>query len=516
MAVGHPQGAPALPPERGLVHFPLMRLLTTPLSLLPSACGARGPLASLAAMLALLAGCASSPAEPAQSAGPPLTQWQTPAQASPPDAAALAQWWRQFQAPMLEGMVEQALAHNTDLRTARASLAQAQAARAVADAATQPQLGLGLSASRTRVDGGGSTPVDKLAFSASWEPDLRGSLGLASQAAQSDEDAAAADLASTRVSLVAEVGLAYVQWCDAQARERLTRASLASLEETQALVRWRAQAGLASALDLEQAVLNTEQTRASLPSLATELAQDAHTLALLLGQTPFDFATRWGASAPAMPHADAAWQGLTVGLPADLLRRRPDLRSAEAAVQAAWLRREQVRREGWPGLSLSGSLGVQALTLAGLGQPGAAVATLAASVDWSLLDGGQRHALVAQQDALWTARRSAYDAAVLGAVKDVEDSLVALRGSQQRGAALSLASQAARASAQLDHLRHAAGLLDASTLLEAQRTELSAALALQSNRSDESLHLIRVFKALGGGWPVEAEPATRAAPAHAH
>lgn len=458
--------------------------------------------------LALLQGCAVAPTtglSPGHTRVPPMGQvWAAHRGTDAADPVALSRWWQQFHSDELDALIAQALARNTDLRMAQATLRQARAARAAAESAARPQLGLGGSASRSQADGAGSATAYRLAFSASWEADLNGAQSAAQAAAAADEFGAAADVATVRMSLVAEMGLAYVQWRGAQARERITRESLASLQDTLALARWRAQAGLAGELDVQQALLNTEQTRASLPALATEIAQDTHLLALLTGQTPSTLSLT---PASQVPTADAALHDLAVGLPADLLRRRPDLRSAEAAVQAAWLRRDQTRREGWPGLSLTGSLGLQALTLVGLGQPGAGLATLAASTNWALLDGGQRDALVEQKDAALERSQLAYDAAVLGAVRDVEDALVALRGSRERAAALQTAAEAASASLLLTRHRHASGLVDFATLLEAQRAELATQLALQTTRTDQSLNLIRVYKALGGGWSAQTDPA---------
>jgi outer membrane protein TolC len=203
---------------------------------------------------------------------------------------------------------------------------------------------------------------------------------------------------------------------------------------------------------------------------------------------------------------------LALGLPADLLRRRPDLRAAEARVRAAWARQEQTRRAAWPGLGLSGSVGLQALTLGALGQAGAGVAALAASVDWTLFDNGLRRAQVDQAGAALDGSRLAYDAAVLAAVKDVEDGLVALRGSRDRAESLRQAADAAAATLHWTRVRHDAGLVDFATLLEAQRNELSTLLALQTTQTDLSLNLIRLFKALGGGWDADtadAEPSPR-------
>jgi NodT family efflux transporter outer membrane factor (OMF) lipoprotein len=472
------------------------------------------PVLGVAALSLLLAACAVAPVPSAEVAGGvtlPERWLQADAGAAPkaPDAAALAQWWQALRDETLDGLMVQALAHNTDLRTAQATLRQVRAARAAAEAATRPQVGLSGSVSRSQADGAAATRLAQLGFSASWEPDLNGSQDAGVRAARADERGAEADLAATRMSLVAEVGLAYVAWRDAQARERITGQSLASLEDTLRLARWSRQAGLASELDVQQSLQNVESTRAGLAALGTEREQELHALAVLTGLTPTDLRATLPAEGP-VPAADAALGALATGVPADLLRRRPDLLAAESAVQAAWLRREQTRRAGWPGLTLSGSVGLQAATLAGLGQPGAALATLAAAVDWTAFDGGQRTALVEQKDAALEAGRAAYDAAVLGAVRDVEDSLAALRGSGERRAALTRAVDAAAQATQLTRWQRQAGLVDFDTLLTAQRTELSTRLSLQSAQSDQTSNLIRTWKALGGGWPIAADAAANA------
>ena len=150
--------------------------------------------------------------------------------------------------------------------------------------------------------------------------------------------------------------------------------------------------------------------------------------------------------------------------------------------------------------------------LAGLGQAGAAVATLAAAVDWTVFDGGQRAAQLEQRDALLEQARIAYDAALLGALKDVEDSLVALRGASERQRALGQAAESAEQALILQRARRQAGLTDTATLLEAQRSALSTELSLVTARADQAANLIRTWKALGGGWN-PADLGTDTAPA---
>jgi len=463
--------------------------------------------AQVALTLALaLAGCASTLSPPAVSPAlgeQALAGWarnDNTTSPSAPDETALAQWWQQFGDTGLDRLMQQALANNRDLKAAQANLRQAQAARAVSEAGFSPTVGTSASVNRNATRSSASNTY-QLGFSASWEPDLNGTQAAGLTAATADQQAAQADLATTRMTITAELGLAYVQWRGAQAREQITRESLASLEQTLQLAQWKAQVGLASSLDVEQSRLTTEQTRANLPSLATEVAQYEHQIALLTGQSPAEWRQAWQSQAGAgVPQATAALQRLAVGLPADLLRRRPDLQSAEANVRATWARKEQTRRAGFPGLSLAGSVGLQALTISGLSAATAGVATLAAAVDWTLFDAGARQAQVDQQDALLAISHASYEGAVLSAVKDVEDGLVALHGSRERAGSLGRAADAAEAALQGTRARHQAGLTDFATLLEAQRDELNTRLSLQTTQTDVSLNLIRVFKALGGGW----------------
>lgn len=464
------------------------------------------PLAALLVAIAM-AGCASAPTPPPIEASLPsgtLSQWaraDTPGvSGAPADDATLANWWSQFSDPLLNRLVQQALTDNRDLQSAQATVLRARAARAATQAGFYPTVGIDAGASRSTTRQTGVNTFH-LGLSASWEPDVFGAQSAGLAAADADLQTAQWDEATTRMSLLAELGIAYVQWRGAQAREDITRQSLANFEQTLQLAQWKARAGLASALDVQQAQLSVEQTRATLPNLAAEIAQDEHQIALLVGQSPSGWRQAWPIAPGPVPEAASALQRLDVGVPSDLLRRRPDLRSAEAAIRGAWARKEQARRAGWPGLSLTGSVGLQAATLSGLSASTAGVAALAAAVDWTLFDAGARDALVDQQDALLQRTRIAYDAAVLSALKDVEDGLVALSTSRERTQSLSLAAEAAAQALLSQQQRLQAGLIDFATLLQAQRDELGARLSLRSAQTDVCLNLIVVYKALGGGWP---------------
>ncbi|BDI03893.1 efflux transporter outer membrane subunit [Sphaerotilus microaerophilus] len=468
---------------------------------------------------ALLAACASTaPVGTAREAAlTPPAAWSAAAAASAGSAAsqrpatldrpALARWWQQFDDPLLTALIDEALQGNTDLAIARARLDQARALRDSQAAGASPQLGssAGLSRNRSRATGGVNTW--QAGLDASWEPDFFGAQSAAQRGRDLDMAASAADLATTRMTVTAEVGIAYATLRGSRTQWRIARDNLAAQEQTLALTRWRAQAGLASTLDAEQARLSTEQLHANLPALEASIAQSEHRLAVLLGQPPAALRERLG-SADRLP---ASTRDLPAGVPAELLRQRPDVRAAELAIQAEAERLGQRQAQRWPRFSLSGSLALKAATLSGLGTAGALVSGVAAAVDWPIWDGGTRRAAIDQQQAVLAQARASYRAAVLAALEDVENALTALGATRAQLRSLGEAQNAAQTALLLARQRYQAGLIDFGTLLDAQRSALSADNSLASARTDERLNLIRLYKALGGGWE-DTGPAT-AAPA---
>lgn len=412
------------------------------------------------------------------------------------DDARLAAWWRLFDDPLLVDLVEAALKANTDLRSASATLAQARALRDVTAAGLQPQVDVSAGAGRNRSGALRGNSVQS-GLDASWELDVFGATRQAVRGAEADVRTAEADLATTRLSIAGEVGQAYVQLRGYRLQQSLARQSLAAQLETLQLTQWRAQAGLASSLDAEQARATAEQTRASLPAYASNIAQTEHRLAVLLGLPPTALRERLG-DATTVPRSSST--ALPLGLPAELLRARPDVRAAEWAISAESARLAQRQAQALPTFSISGSLALQAASAAALGT-GAAVATsIAAAVRWPLWDGGANRAQQAAQQAVLERGRIAYEAAVLTALQDVENALAALRASQAQRERLEAADEAARNALLLARQQYQAGLVDFTTLLDAQRTALSIATNLASARTAEGLNLVLLYKGLGGGW----------------
>jgi outer membrane protein, multidrug efflux system len=466
----------------------------------------RAALRTGAGALALaLTGCASLLVTPSTdlSQVPVPAAWSNATAA--PSPAALAGWWLRFHDPQLAALVTQALEANNDVRTAQAALRQSRAQRDVAAAGLLPTVNAGASAQRSKA--GDNDPVNsyQAGFDASWEPDIFGGSGSAAAAAEADTRAAAASLANVQVSIAAETAAAYIDLCALELRLSIARDNLASQEETLQIAQWRAQAGLTTSLDVEQARTSTELTRAQIPALGTSLAQAGSRLAILTGVTPE--AMQSSLQAPAA--VPIAGDDLALAFPAETLRQRPDVRLAEEKVSAAAARVTQADAARYPTFRLGGTLGVSALTLGGLSGGGALVSALLGSVSVPIYAGGALTAQVRAQEAALDQARIAYEAVVLTALKDVEDALVAVSTSRERLATLRRAGEAARNASLLARYRYNSGLIDFQSVLQTQVTLLSVQDGVANAQAALGVAHVQLYKALGGGWePGSAAPTT--------
>jgi NodT family efflux transporter outer membrane factor (OMF) lipoprotein len=480
------------------------------------ACAAGRRVAPIAAVLVAVAvaasGCAS--VVPNREAALPAvavpTAWSATARTGEA-ATDLASWWRRFNDPLLTSLVNQALEANTDVRSAQAAQRQARALRDVAAAGLQPAVSASASAQRSKSGNAPGTNLYRAGFDASWEPDVFGGTRAAVAAADADAQASLATLANTRVSIAAEVAVAYMQLRGFQARLAIARASLARQEETLQLTRWRAQAGLTTSLDVEQSRTQAEQTRAQIPTLQASIAQTEHALAVLTAQAPGALRAQLETAAPVPAAAD----DLALAIPADTLRQRPDVHGAERNVLAAAARVSQARAARYPSFNLSGSIGLSALTLGTLTDSSSLVRSILGSIAAPIFDGGAIGANIDARDAAFEQARVAYQAAVLTALKDVEDALVALAGARERLTALREAADAAQNAALLADNQYAAGLIDFQTVLDTQRTLLSVQDGVATTEAELAADYVRLYKALGGGWQPTPDLATAGPPPQA-
>ena len=456
------------------------------------------------ALAALLGACANLPSPtPTVGNAPVPAQWTAAAAQPGTRATELAAWWQRFDDARLSELVTQALQANTNVQAAQAALRQARAVADGQQAGRGPSIGS--SASVQRSQSGNNSPGSRFqaGFDASWEPDIFGGKSSAASASEADVRASAASLANVQVSLAAEVATTTINLRSLQSRLAIAQSNLETQQETLQITRWRAQAGLVSSLDLEQAISSTEQTRAQIPALQTSVAQTLNALAVLTGQAPGALQAERERAAP-IPQSPP---DLALAFPAETLRQRPDIQAAEARAQAALDRLGVAEAARYPSFRLSGSLGLSSLTLGTLTNGASLLKSVLAGVSWPVFDGGASKAQVRAQQAALDQARANHQGAVLTALQDVEDALTAIQGDRERLARLQIAGTAASNAELLARQRYQSGLTDFSTVLNTQRTLLSAQDSVASAQARLSNDHVRLYKALGGGWqPDTQEP----------
>lgn len=428
-----------------------------------------------------------------------------------------ARWWRQLGDTQLDQLIEDALAGNLDLRSAKARLQQARASRDQAEAELYPTLNVSGSANRREVSssssgtqaagaanigagigsGGIGSTVNGSTYApgldASWEIDLFGGIRRGIEAATADEAASAANLNNARVSLVAEVARNYIEMRSYQRRIIIANNNLASQSDTAQITEWRYLAGLATASELEQAKTNREQTRAGIPDLEESLTAAENRLAVLLGRNPGSLRERL-AEAKALPVLPTA---IATGIPADVLRQRPDLIAAERTLAAETARVGQKLAKRFPSLNLNASLNWYTFASAGMST---VIQTIGASLGATLFDAGRLRAAVDIQNAVQEQALLNYQNSVLTALEEVENALKAYAAGHERVGARRAAAESAFNAAQLARQLYQSGLADFQSVLDSERTRLSAEDNLASAEAGLIIRLISLYKALGGGW----------------
>lgn len=442
------------------------------------------------------------------------TRWSESANAvASPEQQDMTRWWQTFGDPTLTYLIDQARTGNRDLSQAQARLHEARARRRLADANLLPTSSMNFSVSQTGSSKqagfsagtrgiGMTNELYKHGLDASWELDVFGKLRRSIESAEASEQAAQEDLRDVLVSLCAEVALNYVELRSKQRQLSITESNLAAQSETYDITGWRQMAGLTTQLDVDQAKLTVENTLASLPSLRSAVQQTKHNLALLLGKQPADLKALLTISAP-IPTAGAQ---VAVGIPADVLRQRPDVRRAERKLAAQTAQIGVAKAARYPNFTLSGSIGLQSLEYANLYSASAKAFQMAAQSALVLLDFGRISANVEIQHALTEQALGSYQSTLLTALKDVENALAAYAEEIKRREALQAAVAAGNSAKALAETQYSAGISDFQRVLEAQRSLLNAELQLATSQAEVASNLIRLYKALGGGWQIENNP----------
>ncbi len=419
----------------------------------------------------------------------------------------LERWWTVFNDPILSDFVERARAGNLDLRQAEARVREARAQRGMARAALFPTVGANASASRTTAskEAGNGQTADFYATSldASWELDIFGGKRRSLESATATWQAAQESLRDVLVSLLAEVALNYVEVRSYQELLSITESNVLTRTDTYDITRWRHEAGLTTQLDEDQAKQSLEQVRAQVPTLRSSLEQAKYRLAVLLGQPPGSLKALLTEQKP-VPGTPAE---VAVGVPADLLRRRPDVRSAERQLAAQTAQIGVAKAELYPSFSLVGTLGLESLEYANLYSASARAAQGLAKAAWTLFDGGSIRQNIKLQTAKQEEALSYYESTVLTALKDVESALVEYANEQARRDSLTAAAKAGLSAFELARFQYSSGLVSFQTVLDTQQSLLSTQDQLAVSQAKVTSNLISLYKALGGGWtPRQAVP----------
>jgi NodT family efflux transporter outer membrane factor (OMF) lipoprotein len=424
------------------------------------------------------------------------------------NSQVMASWWTTLNDPTLTRLIQRALIGNLGLKEARSRVREARARRSISVAQQFPAIDATGSASSSRssedVGSGERRELYAAGFDATWELDVFGGIRRSVEAAQADFETSREDYRDIMVSLLAEVALNYVDVCTFQTRLDVAEKNLETQAETYELTVFRYKAGLSSALDMEQAKYNLENTRSQIPTLRISLEEAMNRLAVLLGIHPgalhADLCVKKSIPVPSLK--------IAVGVPADVLRRRPDIRRAERELAAQTARVGIATAELYPKFSLVGSIGLEALSFGNLFSISNRTDTIGPSVSWNIFDAGAIRKNIEVQNALQEQALIKYEAAILTALEDVENALVAYAQDQHRRESLTQAAQAAERAVDLSLKQYSSGIIDFQDTLEAQRSLLSFQDQLAQSDGAVTSNLISLYKALGGGWTsLISEPA---------
>jgi NodT family efflux transporter outer membrane factor (OMF) lipoprotein len=465
--------------------------------------------------LATLAGCNVGPDYHAPATAMPAAWGEARGTAQP---ARLAAWWKAFHDPAMDRLIARTVEGNLDLRQAQERLTQARAQRKIVAAQQWPQVavngsynrqrfsvnGLGGSAALGGAGGGGGAAAFTTAgenlyqagFDATWELDVFGKIRRSVESADASVAAANEDLRNTLVTLLAESALNYVQLRGFQRQLQVAQDNLKAQRETLDLTQVRFKAGAASDLDVSQAQAQVDTTLAQIPPLETSIRQTMHLLGVLSGRDPMAFAELADRASP----IPAGPPDVPAGLPADLLRRRPDIRRSERQLAAANAQIGVAVADLFPQFSLTAGAGLQSVDIGNFIDHGSVFWNVGPAMTWTIFDGGAIRANIELKTSQQRQAAIVYRQTVLTALQEVEDALVAFAKEKVHRQALAAAAQSNQRSLDLSMQLYRNGRTDFLSVLDAERALYAAQTSLAQSDSTLSTDLVTIYKALGGGW----------------
>jgi multidrug efflux system outer membrane protein len=421
-------------------------------------------------------------------------------------APAREDWWRLYNDPVLDGLVEQALTENNQLEAAAANLRAVRASLSEARSNRLPSTTVTGAANRSQSStitapqaGGAELPEVEtydVGLDVAYEIDLFGRVSSAIRAAKADARAAEAALDIVRVTVVAETTRAYADTCALNAQVEVAQRTLDLQTQTADLTQTLLDGGRGNGLDVARARAALEQTRASLPPVLAARDAALFRLATLTGRTPAEASQ----AARACTTTPQLTQPIPVGDGAALLSRRPDIRQAEANLAAAGARVNVATAGMFPSIRLGGSLGSTALDAGDLGNNENFRFSVGPLISWSFPNVIAARARIKQADARADAALATYDQTVLTALQETETALSAYANELDRQRALRMARDQARRAADLSRLRFDAGADSFLSVLDAQRTLAGADAALAGSEQAVANAQVSLFKALAGSW----------------
>ncbi len=428
---------------------------------------------------------------------------------------ALTRWWTLFKDPLLDSLMVEATAANHDLRLAQARVREARALRGSVRSSLFPQVDAAGAYQRSRTSGNtyqgdlleaagaGLTQDNFVAgLDLNWELDVFGGNRRGVEAAQANLEAAEDSANGTLISVLAEVGLGYLDLRGLQKQLSVARENLRAQQQTLALTQDRMQAGLSGELDSARAESHVAATAAFIPPLEQGILRAQHRLAVLLGKAPGELASQLGPESP-IPSAARA---VPTGLPSELLRRRPDVRRAERELAAATARIGVATAELFPKFYLTGAAGVQSIEAEDFLESGSRFWSLGPSLRWPIFSAGRIRQNIRVENARQEQALIRYEQTVLTSLEEVENALVGFGKEQERHRELIRSEVAGRRAVTLATDQFRSGLVDFLNVLEAERSLYAAQQELAISERTLSQNAVRLYQALGGGWQ-EAAPA---------
>jgi multidrug efflux system outer membrane protein len=453
-----------------------------------------------------LAGCAVGPnyqAPKINVAG----YWITPlSNGESQGPADLALWWKKFNDPDLDWLMTKAIESNYDLRLAKDRVREARAERDVAYGGLWPTVNGTASYSRNRWGKNSFPPLPattalnfneyNAGFDAAWEIDIFGGTRRAVEAANAEIDSAQYGQRDVLISLLAEVARNYIQLRGFQQRLSITFQNIKIQQEVLDLTNSRFKHGLSSDLDVQEARAVLTQTQSQVPTLETGVQESVYHLADLIGDQPGTLTGKLSSEKP-IPLTPPQ---VPVGLPSDLLQRRPDIQKAERELAAATSRIGQAKADLFPKFSLTGMGGVESLSTNNWFDYASRYGNVGPSMQWDIFEAGRVRAQVRVQNARQEKALDAYQQTILTALEDTEGALTNYAKEQVRRHSLSESFDAETQALELSAKRYKSGLADFIRVLDSERARYQAQDALIQSNQAVSVDLVQLYKALGGGW----------------